>query len=335
MDTTTMLKDDTHFAVDLTANPSDDGSASASNIAWFLAGTRIATPDGQRDVATFPTEGQVLSLSGATLNVTSVTYRAIDAVSQPHPETVWPVRVCRDAFGAGRPASDVLVAPELRVRLPGGSIPIRFLINGASIARVPMDRFICYALSLERPAILSADGIAVAVGYEAERAAWLPQLGATALDAVRDTLRTRAIELGFVMTQDPAPSLRVDGCDIVPEPAPAIGHETVWQFKMPHNARRMNLRSRIGYGENDPPETFGLYPLGLKLSRILLRAAGQTTELDLADDSLFRACYAAEHWNEQALRWTSGEAEIELPEGAIDSVEVHIAATPGFWTRDA
>jgi hypothetical protein len=276
----------------------------------------------------------VLSITGEALCAVSAASRQVDAVSQPHPETVWPVLVCRDAFRAGLPARDVLVAPEMRVRLPGGLIPIRCLINGASIARVPMDHFICCELVLERPATLSADGIAVAVGYEDATAESQRPLGAKSLAVVRDRLRKRAIELGFVMTHDPAPSLRVDGFDIVPEPAASVGHETVWQFKMPGKARRMNLRSRIGYGENDPLETFGLYPLGLKLSRILLRAADRTTELDLADDSLFRACYAAEHWNEQILRWTSGEAEIALPEGAIDSVEVHIAATPGFWTRD-
>jgi Hint domain len=55
------------------------------------------------------------------------------------PETVWPVRVRAAAFGKGMPRRDLWLSPDHAVFVDDVLIPVRHLINGITIAQVPVD----------------------------------------------------------------------------------------------------------------------------------------------------------------------------------------------------
>ena len=66
--------------------------------------------------------------------------REVDCTRHPKPRKVWPVRVAAGAFGPGRPHTDLFLSPDHAVYVNEVLIPIRHLINGSTIAQVPVDR---------------------------------------------------------------------------------------------------------------------------------------------------------------------------------------------------
>ncbi len=71
--------------------------------------------------------------AGGSASVTSS-----DCARHPKPRQVWPVRIA-GTFGAGQPHSDLFLSPDDAVYVKGVLIPIRHLINGSTIAQVPVD----------------------------------------------------------------------------------------------------------------------------------------------------------------------------------------------------
>jgi len=71
-----------------------------------------------------------------------------------------PVRVAKDAFGAGSPRRDLYVSRSHMVYLDGVLIPVGDLINGQTIAAVDVegDRLAYYHVELETHDVLIAEG---------------------------------------------------------------------------------------------------------------------------------------------------------------------------------
>ena len=72
---------------------------------------------------------------------------------------VWPVRVAAGAFGPGRPHSELFLSPDHAVYVNDVLIPIRHLINGSTIAQVPMDHVTYYHLELPQHDVVLAQGL--------------------------------------------------------------------------------------------------------------------------------------------------------------------------------
>ena len=53
---------------------------------------------------------------------------------------VWPVCIAAGAFGENVPARDLFVSPDHAISIDGGLVPVRLLVNGASIIREPSGR---------------------------------------------------------------------------------------------------------------------------------------------------------------------------------------------------
>ena len=87
--------------------------------------------------------------------------RSMDCAKHPHPETVWPVRVRTGAFGVNVPARDLYLSPDHAVFVDGALVPVKLLINGASIAQVKRDDVTYHHVELSRHAVIRAEGLTV------------------------------------------------------------------------------------------------------------------------------------------------------------------------------
>src|SRR6185312_15706459 len=141
-----------------------DGTSFPGNIAsvqCFARGTRIASPRGAIPVETLSIGDAVLLASGDTAPITWFGFREVDCRRHPEPCNVWPVRICRGAFGDASPQRDLLLSPDHAVFADGVLIPVKYLINGRSIRQVRRTRIDYFHIELPRHDILLAEGLAV------------------------------------------------------------------------------------------------------------------------------------------------------------------------------
>ena len=99
----------------------------------FVEGTRIATPEGSVPVEALRPGDAVLTVAGAGAPVRWVGHRHVDCRGHTRPDDVHPVRIVAGAFGGGRPARDLLLSPDHSVLVEYELIPIRYLVNGATV----------------------------------------------------------------------------------------------------------------------------------------------------------------------------------------------------------
>jgi collagen type I/II/III/V/XI/XXIV/XXVII alpha len=130
----------------------------------FAAGTRIATAQGEVAVEHLRVGDAVRTVLGTPLGTPAapiiwIGRREVDCARHPHPRRVWPVRVAAGAFGPGRPGKELFLSPDHAVYVNNVLIPIKHLINGSSIAQVPVDHVTYYHLELPRHDVLLAEGL--------------------------------------------------------------------------------------------------------------------------------------------------------------------------------
>ena len=77
----------------------------------------------------------------------------------PNPRQAWPVRIAAGAFGSGQPHTELFLSPDHAVYIEEALIPIRHLINGSTIAQVPMDHVTYYHIELPRHDVVLAQGL--------------------------------------------------------------------------------------------------------------------------------------------------------------------------------
>ncbi len=108
----------------------------ASTDVCFLAGTLIRTDRGDVAVENLAV-GDQLIVSGATEATRPVVWiGSHDVVVNPvlnDEEAGYPVRILKDAIAENVPSRDLLVTPEHCLFIDGGFVPVRMLVNGASI----------------------------------------------------------------------------------------------------------------------------------------------------------------------------------------------------------
>jgi autotransporter passenger strand-loop-strand repeat protein len=126
----------------------------------FRSGTRILTDRGEVAVEVLRVGDRVRTVLGeATAPIIWIGRREVDCARHPTPRKVWPVRVAAGAFGHGRPSKDLFLSPDHAVFVEEVLIPIRHLVNGSSIAQVPVDRVTYYHLELPRHDVVLAQGL--------------------------------------------------------------------------------------------------------------------------------------------------------------------------------
>ncbi len=128
-------------------------------VACFAAGTRIRTPGGEVAVEELRPGADVALERGGTLPVVWTGHRRVDCRRHPRPESVWPVRVAKDALGYAMPRRPLWLSPDHAVFLEGVLIPIHCLVNRTTIAQEPCEAVTYWHVELARHDVLLAEGL--------------------------------------------------------------------------------------------------------------------------------------------------------------------------------
>nr|WP_294522802.1 Hint domain-containing protein [uncultured Rhodopila sp.] len=131
-------------------------------VTCFAGGTQILAGGNEVAIeALQPGDSVAVLRNGETVQepVTWVGSSKIDLSRHAQPELAAPVRVKAGALADNTPTRDLLLSPEHCLILGGRSIPVKYLINGGSIAReYPAAPFHYYHVELENHGILIAEG---------------------------------------------------------------------------------------------------------------------------------------------------------------------------------
>jgi hypothetical protein len=322
------------------------GTVSASGslsgfVPCYLRGTRIATPVGERAIETLAAGDLVLTASGEARPIAWIGHRRVDCRRHPQPENVWPVRVHVGAFGGGLPHRDLFLSPDHAVFLDGVLIPVRYLINGASIVQEAAENVSYWHVELDRHDVIFAEGLpcetfldtgnraAFANGgasvqmhpdfalkvWEAKACAKLV-LGGPRLTAAKRRLLAQAACLGHATTDDPDLKVLVDSREVFLQ---TDGRQ--WRVRLPEVAKSLRLVSRAWIPAHMRPDEDDPRKLGVAISRIWLDGR----EISLESPGLCSGWHAAE----PGWRWTDGDAALALT--GVRELAFELAMTGTYW----
>jgi hypothetical protein len=140
----------------------DDGnSRTLLTIGCFVDGTSILTTAGSRPVEALAPGDEVVTVPCGPRRIVWTGQRTIDCRRHPSPETVWPVRVARGAFGPETPLRDLFLSPDHAVFVNGVLVPVKLLIDGAGIVQVKRDLVTYHHVELPEHAVILAEGLTV------------------------------------------------------------------------------------------------------------------------------------------------------------------------------
>ena len=128
-------------------------------IACFAAGTRIETATGLVAVEALSVGQYVFTNDGRREPIVWLGQRSVHCDRHQKPETVWPVRVRTGAFGENVPLRDLYLSPDHAVFVNRVLVPVKLLINGASIAQIKVHRVVYHHVELRRHDVIFAEGL--------------------------------------------------------------------------------------------------------------------------------------------------------------------------------
>ena len=125
----------------------------------FLAGTMIATPDGERPVETLEIGDIILTADGSTRAVRWIGRQSVVSVFA-NPLRSYPIRIAAGALGDGLPKRDLFLSPDHALLVDGVLVQAGALVNNTSITRVmqPGERFTYFHIETEDHALILAEG---------------------------------------------------------------------------------------------------------------------------------------------------------------------------------
>ena len=178
----------------------------------LAAGTLILSTRGPVPVEHLRVGDVLRRPDGLLAPITWIGGRYVDCRRHPRPADVMPVRIAAHAFGPDMPARDLLLSPDHAVYAAGVLIPVKYLINGATIARLPVSSIAYFHVELPSHGVILAEGLAVESYFDSgDRDQFAEGAGVVALHPVfgsdRCDLMLRADALGY------AP-LRVTGPEV-------------------------------------------------------------------------------------------------------------------------
>ncbi len=126
----------------------------------FLAGTRIATPAGERRVEELAIGDHVVTADGRVVPVRWVGVQTVVSLFADRLRT-FPIRVTAGALGEELPKRDLLVSPDHALMLDGVLAQAGALVNGTTIVRETAmpERFTYFHVELEDHSLILAEGV--------------------------------------------------------------------------------------------------------------------------------------------------------------------------------
>jgi len=314
----------------------------------YVAGTRIATPGGDRPVERLR-PGDLVVTPGGAQPVRWVGRFTVDLDRHPRPASAAPIRIRAHAVAPDVPRRDLLLSPDHAILIGGVLIQAQALVNGATIVRAPPRGRVTYChVELARHGILFAEGLPAESYLDTgNRAAFAGEMGVRPLfadlaaprtwaadacaplllrgprvAAAHAALKARAVALGHALSLDPALRVLADGV-AVPLLRVGAGHV---QAQLPAGARDIRLRSRSFVPADMAPALGDRRRLGVAVTK--LRLDGRAVPA--------KAHVQGWHAAEPGWRWTDGDAHLRLrarPRPAVLDIQCAPAA-PGYWADD-
>jgi T5SS/PEP-CTERM-associated repeat protein len=128
----------------------------------FAAGTHLRTTRGEVAVEDLrPGDAVPVVLGHGSALIGWIGHRQVDCRRHPAPHRVWPVRIAAGAFAPACPTRDLWLSPDHAVFQDGVLIPIKYLINGDTVAQVPREAIQYFHVELAQHDVLFAEGLAV------------------------------------------------------------------------------------------------------------------------------------------------------------------------------
>ncbi|TNF23172.1 MAG: Hint domain-containing protein [Rhodobacteraceae bacterium] len=173
----------------------------------FAAGTQIATPEGERAVETLAIGDAILTAEGKTVTVKWLGQQTLRKFLNA--TRIQPVRLRAGALGDGLPRRDLTVTGEHGLLIDGLVINAAALVNGTTIAWVPLDEIAdevtYYHVETEMHDVILAEG--------APAETFIDYLDRRAFDNYREYLDLYGAER--IIREMPKP--RISAARLVPE----------------------------------------------------------------------------------------------------------------------
>jgi hypothetical protein len=125
----------------------------------YVTGTHIATDQGDTMVQFLRAGDRVQLAGGGTASIVWVGQRRVNCQRHACPMDVQPVLIAAHAFGLSRPARDLRVSPDHAVFVEGVLIPIRYLLNGATVRQENVAAVTYWHVELAEHSVLLAEGM--------------------------------------------------------------------------------------------------------------------------------------------------------------------------------
>ncbi len=137
------------------------GVWTSNAVACFLAGTRILTVHGERQVETLVIGDMVRAFGAGHTPIKWIGRRSYAGRFLAGNPNVQPVCFRRGSLGNGLPRRDLYVSPEHAMFLEGFLIPARHLVNGTTITKVcDLESVDYFHIELETHDVILAEGAA-------------------------------------------------------------------------------------------------------------------------------------------------------------------------------
>jgi len=316
-----------------------------ADVPCFAAGTSLATPRGEVAVDGLAAGDELLTLSGTVQRVTWIGRRRIDLTRHPEPSRAQPIRIRPDTFADGVPRRELRLSPDHAVLRDGLLIPIRLLVNGASVLRDTGCRTVTYYhVELATHDVLLADNLPAESYLDTGNRAMFENSGqplllhpdltndqarreaescapfaadADRVEPVWQFLAARAARLGLALpeapqtTDDPALHIVARRRQI----PPVTRAEGRYVFLLPRDANTARLVSRWFILCDQRPWVEDRRRLGVMVRRLTLHIGDEVAPVALDDPSLCSGWWQPEHAGGGLWRWTDGDATLPLPGG--------------------
>lgn len=320
--------------------------------ACFASGTCIATPAGMVPVEQLAPGDRVMVVGGGVAPIVWIGHRHVALRQHPRRHDVMPVRVSAHAFGYGKPRRDVVLSPDHAVHLANGSsqgmlVPIRYLLNGRTIAQEEASQITYYHIELPSHGVVLAEGLpcesyldtgnraafanggtAVALHPDFAREVWSREafaelvLSGRHLVVARRMLLAQAHRLGHELTDKPRLVPCADDRRLVPTVDGAK-----WTVPLPSTAHIVRLHSRHWRPADSLADSDDARVLGVAVTD--LRLDGRRVN----DTQLVFGWHPAERPGTAiggaSWRWTDGDAGIRVGKARVFSFR--LVMTGKYW----
>lgn len=311
--------------------------------ACFCPGTLIRTTAGEVAIEHLAPGDLVQTADGATRPIRWIGRRRLDLRRHPEPDQAQPIRIRADAFADGVPRRDLLLSPDHAVLWRDALVPVRLLVNGASIIREDScHRVTYYHLELDTHDILLAENLPAESYLDTGNRGLFENADAplilhpdfesgqerrvaescrpfadtpTLVEPIWRRLAARAVALGFALPPD-APTTRDPNlCVIIDsrvfKPVAIEGATLI--FVLPRSDRTLRLVSRSARPCDTCPRVEDRRRLGVMLSRLTVSRDGSAEPIPLDHPDLAEGWWAVERDGTSMWRWTNGDATLIVP----------------------